>query len=181
MKEPAMPCLSEAHFSGIELEDKTGQDGNLQLRTDLLSPPGGWTTDTGSLTGAPVCYALGTDSQQQVEDAKQWSFSHQTFYELNTIAPPLHKLIFLRVGMQWKNTIPLHLEGDNLYITFRDNLATRGDCQAAVPCIALESVALDSFSLDVTLRLPGRYSMALVTNQQGNDWRVYESEWVVVP
>jgi hypothetical protein len=59
----------------------------------------------------PKCAALGTDSLQNVADADQWNFQHLTAkIGDGTIAPPLLKVIFLRAGTQWKNTIQFHYQ-----------------------------------------------------------------------
>ncbi|MDB5033155.1 MAG: hypothetical protein JWQ98_396 [Chlorobi bacterium] len=78
-----------------------------------------------TLASAPLCVALGTDSQQKIADAAQWNMQHTTANL--TVAPPLRKVIFLRGGLDWEMHIPLSF-GASTYTTvelsFRDNAGT---------------------------------------------------------
>ena len=153
-----------------------------------FSSPSGSTLPSASpiaLSSDPICFALGTDNLQNVADAAQWNFAHQTRNSSTKLAPPLSKVIFLRAGTQWEMKIPLSL-GPGTYVNFelsyRDNAGTRGDAQGTVPVISFSGTSFtDPLVLYVTLKQVGHVSMGLRAIDNAGNWSMYESEWIIVP
>jgi hypothetical protein len=128
---------------------------------------------------------LGTDNLQTVADADQWNFQHLTAkIGDGTIAPPLLKVIFLRTGTQWKNTIQLSLGGvtyNDLQLSFRDNAATRGDCRSTIPVISFTGGALTgTINLDVVLKTTGHFMIGLRAIDGSANKSMFEMEWKIV-
>jgi hypothetical protein len=157
--------------------------GVLKNNSTILDPTATWQTDVMSVGGLPVCKALGTDDKEKEADAAQWNFSHKTWYESGNVAPPLHKVLFLRAGTDWKMSIPLQMTAtlQTLFVTFRNNLATRGDAQGTIPVLELSIADNSAFILEVTLRFSAHVSMALIHTDSEESFRAYESEWLIVP
>ena len=162
----------------------TGPAAAFTLSSTYLGGP--WVASPFSIGSiSPKCVALGTDSIQNVADADQWNFQHLTSKAGDpTLAPPLTKLIFLRAGTQWKNSIQIAIGGatyNDLQLSFRDNAATRGDCRATIPVIAFTGGALtNTITLDVVLKTPGHFMMGLRAIDTLGNKSMFEMEWVVV-
>jgi hypothetical protein len=62
-------------------------------------------------TPAPSVTALETDNLQMVADAAQWNFQHLMLNAATNPALSLAKVIFLRGGMQWQNSIQITMGG----------------------------------------------------------------------
>ena len=147
---------------------------------------GPWITSPFSLSSTPpYVAALGTDNLQNVADADQWNFQHLTGKGGDTtITLPLLKVIFLRGGAQWKNSIRLTLGGatyNDLQLSFRDNAATRGDYRGTIPVISFTGGNLTAtITLEVVLKTFGEYTMGLRA-YDGSNISMFEMEWIVVP
>lgn len=151
----------------------------------MLDPPGGtWTANTAQIGTAPVITANGTDSQQKVEDAVMWNFRHLTKSDNTAIAPALEKLIFLRAGRDWTNTIQIDFGGTtytDIQLTFRNNSATRGDKQGTVPVISFTGSSwTGTQDLEVILLKPGLVQMGMRLIDNSSNWYYFEMEWNIV-
>ncbi len=137
------------------------------------------------LNGKPTCVALNS-SGDDPNDALQWNFAHLTRNLNANLAPPLDKVIFLRSGLRWEMKIPINL-GTGVYsdlqLSFRDNAGTRGDTSGTVPVIAFNTSATftGGVVLTVTLKYTGHAVMGLRAIDNGGNWSMYESEWIIVP
>ena len=68
MPQNPLDLIANAALGGVQ--------GVFANSTQFINPPGGiWVSSPISVNSATVL-ALGTDSQQQVEDAIQWVFQH---------------------------------------------------------------------------------------------------------
>jgi hypothetical protein len=155
-----LDLIANAKFGNIQ--------GALKNSTNFGNP-GSW-TEVGSnivIASAPVCIALGTDSQQKVEDAAQWNFSHLTWKGDSTVAPPLRRTIFLRAGNEWLNRIQFTISGmtpTNVQLSFLSNAATRGDDQGTWPVIDFTGTFVGA-TLEISILGRGPVQMGmLVTN-----------------
>jgi hypothetical protein len=114
------------------------------------------------------------------------NFSHQSADIVTSVAPPLRKVLFLKAGTAWENSIQITLSGggnyDQFYLSFRDNNATRGDMTGTVPTIAWTGLSLSgTITLAVVLKSTGRANMGLVMrNSTSGDWSMFEMEWNIV-
>jgi hypothetical protein len=169
-----LDLIANAKFGSVQ--------GVLKSSTNFGNP-GSW-TEVGSnivIASAPVCIALGTDSQQKVEDAAQWNFSHLTWKGDSSFAPPLRRTIFLRAGDEWLNRIQFTISGmtpTNVQLSFLNNAATRGDAQGTWPVIDFTGTFVGS-TLDFTLLQAGQVRVGmLITN--GSTYYMYDMEWIIV-
>jgi hypothetical protein len=164
----------------------SGASASFTLSSTFLITTGTWTDTPFSIGPAlPKTTARGSDSLQNVADADDWNLEHRTAIIGDPLlAKCLQKLIFLHAGTQWKNTIQLSLGGavyNDLQLSFRDNLATRGDCKGTIPVLAFTGGALSgTINLDVVLKLTGHFMMALRATDGSGNKSVFEMEWVVV-
>jgi hypothetical protein len=143
---------------------------------------GSWRDPLVAISGKPTCCAAGTDAEQKLEEARYWTFAHQTYYGDLNAAKPLRKLIFLRGGVDWRMKIPLTFSSEwtNVLFSLRNNAATRGDAQGMVPVISFAGAYSGAHELEVSIRSFGQATMALVGTQSG-DTAMFEMEWVVMP
>lgn len=146
-----------------------------------------WGTNSVVLTGNTLCEAWETDNLWKVEDAAQWTMSHQTGNFASTIAPPLRKIVFLRGGRQWKNTLEVDLGATTfteIQLSFRDNAASAGNFAGAGPGTIPVFEWTGSFTGTIDLVLSfldmGRYSMVLKLRDGGNN-SMFEMEFIIVP
>jgi hypothetical protein len=179
---PRSPLDLIAYAATYEPTGGLISEGVFKNNSKILDPTATWQTDE-SFCGLPVCKALGTDDKEKEADAAQWNFSHKTWYESGNVAPPLHKVVFLRAGTDWKMSIPLQMteSHERLFVTFRNNLATRGDAQGTIPVLELSISGSEIFNLEVTLRFSAHVSMALIYTDSEESFGAYESEWLIVP
>jgi hypothetical protein len=130
---------------------------------------------------SPSCTALESDNLGMVANAAQWNFQRITANTSATLAPPLLKVIFLRVGTQWQMTIPLSFGAStftDVQLSFRDNAGTRGDSQATWPVIDFSGSFTGNVNLTLTVTTAGRFSM-LLRCDTGAAVQMYETEWVI--
>jgi hypothetical protein len=128
----------------------------------------------------PQVTALQSDNLGMVADAAQWNFQHLTANTAATLPAPLLKVLFMRAGSQWANTIPFNLGGStftNVQLGFRDNAATRGDAQATYPVIQWTGSFTGNTPMLITFTTGGRYSLMLRCDTGS---AVQYSEWEVV-
>ena len=161
-----------------------GAIGAYANSATYINPPGSQVASPFAYNGTPTCAALGADNQQNVADANQWNFSHQTRNASATLALPLQRVIFLRGGTQWEMSIPINFGGatySDLQLSFRDNAGTRGDMSGTVPVIAFSGLFTGSQTLTVTLKQLGRVNMGLRVIDGSAQWSMFEMEWIIVP
>ena len=166
-----LELISFASINGI-----TGIPENNAALTD---PTLQWTGPANVLpTGPAVCSARGTDNQERVADAAQWNFQHRTWFETANIAYPTQKILVLRGGREWKMTVPLLADCDvqDVLLTYRNNLVTRGDAQGTIPVLRFANVNNQQLSLIVTLAGGGIHDMVFITITD-NDWFAADAEW----
>ena len=85
----------------IAYADLGGTAGTVINSSSFLITAGIWSASPFTIVSAPLCVALGSDSLQNVADARQLNFQHLTA-KAEILSPvPLNKLIFLRGGTQW--------------------------------------------------------------------------------
>lgn len=170
-----LDLVVNAKFGGIQ---------GVLLNSNNFAYPGVAWTEVGNnivIASKPVCVALGTDSQQKVEDAAQWNFSHLTWNDDSELAPPLRRTIFLRAGDEWINRIPFTISGmtpTNMQLSFLDNAATRGDTQGTWPVIDFTGSFVGG-TLDVTLLRASVYRMGLLFTN-GSTFEMLDMDWLVV-
>jgi hypothetical protein len=163
------------------------------VNAQLGATPGAFVNSTNFNTGTfatnavviqsgqtPQVSALQSDNLGMVADANQWNFQHLTANTSVTLPQPLLKVLFLRAGSQWANSIPLNLGTGpftNVQFGFRDNAATRGDAQATYPVIQWTGSFSGNTPLLITFAAAGRYSLMLRCDTGS---AVQYSEWEVV-
>jgi hypothetical protein len=166
----------------VLLYAKLGTTEGIPGSTLYFNQPasGVWRDPLVSISGKPSCYAAGTDSQQKVEEAKYWTFSHLTWHGDINAPKALRKLVFLRGGPEWKMKIPLTFtsEWTDVMLSLRNNAATRGDAQGTVPVISFAGAFSGAVELEIAIKTFGQLSMALVGTQSG-DTAMFEMEWIV--
>lgn len=162
-----------------------GTQATFARSTDFLQTT--WATNTVALTGNTLCEAWETDNFWKVEDAAQWTQSHQAGNFTSSIAPPLRKVVFLRGGRQWKNTLEVALGGStftDIQLTFRDNAASAGNfagsSNGSVPVFKWTGSFTGTVGLQLSLKDMARVSMVMKLVTGGNH-SMFEMEWIVVP
>ena len=144
--------------------------------------PGTWVTSPFVIASNPTASALGTDNIQKVADASQWNFQHLTA-SLSAATPlPLQKIIFLRGGTEWQNTIVINFGGSTyteVQLGYLENAATRGDKQGTYPVVSWTGSFTGTVSLTVTFKHSGRYNVGLWA-KSGSNYSMFEMQWVVV-
>ncbi len=151
--------------------------GTFERSTMYVAPVGGWVTNKESgepfwyLEAAPVCSAYATEQGAMVADAAQWMFDHKTMYTGSVseprepqVAPPVTRVLYMRVGSEWKNTVGIRFSDNlsNVQLTFTRNLMTRGDEQGTYPVLSFGSYPQETTkNLILTFATPGIYSLAL--------------------
>lgn len=152
-------------------------------------PPTAWAPSPFAVNGQITCQANESDNMQMVSDARDWNMQHQTVDTSAFAALPIRKILFLRGGTQWMNSIPLSLgpgNYSNLQLSFRDNAATRGDYAGTYPVIEFANVGTPftgNVNLNVVLNMMGRVSMVIraIDNSVPGVWSMFEMEWMIVP
>lgn len=165
------------------------EPGTPTNSSNYATPAGGsvWITNPITITG-PTVSTNATDSGMMAEEAVEWNFSHKTASLGATIAPPLKKQIFMRAGVQWKNTMGLILPASpaftDLQLSFLENAGTRGDAQGTIPVIRWSAGAPYSGpkSLHLVLKQPGRFTLGLmgINNNSTPDWTMFELDIIAV-
>ena len=94
-----MPPKCPPHL--IAYADLGGTAGTVINSSSFVITAGTWSASPFTIVSAPLCVALGSDSLQNVADARQWNFQHLTA-KVDVLSPvPLNKLIYLWGGTQW--------------------------------------------------------------------------------
>ena len=166
-------------------------DVGVPFNSSVYSTPApfcSWIATPVVVSSGPTVSTNATDSGMMVQDAVDWSFSHKTANLLTTVAPPLHRLIFIRAGLEWKNVIPLNLGASPTFaileLSFLENAASRGDAQGTVPVIRWIAGAPFSGAKNLTLivKRPGRFTLGLmgINTNAPADWTMLELDIVAV-
>ncbi len=162
-----------------------GSQGVFAYSETFIDPPGGsWIASPIIYSAEAVCIALESDNQQMNADANQWNFKHQTVNTAAALAPPMHKVIYLRGGRKWQMDVFLDLgtSTSDLQLSFRDNAGTRGDYAGTIPVITFPGAHSGVVKLSLTLNHFGHIPMGLRMIDSGtSDWSMFEMEWVIVP
>ena len=133
------------------------------INSSTYAAPGTWSAALTTVNANPTVVALGTDNLQNVADAAQWNFQHQTANLLAATAPPLQKILFLKAGTNFQNNIVLAMGGTftELQLGFRDAAGTRGDAQGTYPVIDWTGSFGTTQTLGLTINRPGYYALGL--------------------
>lgn len=163
--------------------------GDWYLSNNYIQPgPGSvWIPSPITFAGQAVAITNASDEGQMNFDATSWNFQNKTVNNAATVAPPLRKVIFIRAGIQWMNTIPLGLGSSpsfvDLQLSFLENAATRGDMQGTVPVIRWASGPYSGpSSMSLVVKGPGRFTLGLmgINNNSTPDWSMFEMDIVAV-
>lgn len=190
--------------SWYDFDDMTPQDpldliALAKLNTDVgvptnsltyATPASGsvWITSPISISAGATVSTNATDSGMMVEDATQFNFSHKTASLGTGIAPPLRKVLFMRGGLQWSNSLllllPVSPQFTDLQLSFLDNGATRGDAQGTIPVIRWSAGAPFSGpkQLHLVLKQQGRFTLGLmgINNASTPEWSMLELDIIAV-
>lgn len=154
--------------------------------TDFLQTT--WANHAVAFSGNTLCEAWETDNLWKVEDAAQWTMVHQTGNFTSAIAPPLRKVVFLRGGRQWKNTLEVDLGATtftDIQMTFRDNAASAGNfansANGSIPVFLWTGNFTGKVNLVLSLQDFGRYSLVLKLKETALLQSMFEMEFIIVP
>lgn len=177
--------VPKSPFNIVEYAELGGQLGTFEYSSDYLTGGTALLTTPISVAGTPggVVEAWEGDNLQKVGDATMWTQQHKMTNTSNDVPPALHKMVFMRGGKAWKNTIPLDLgvAVDYVLLSFLENGGTRGDAQGQVPVIRFEALPAGQHLLTLTLRHYGEMSMGLATKATASgDKAMMEMDWVIV-
>ncbi len=178
--------VPQSPFDIVAYAEPGGQPGTFEYSSDYLTGGTALVTSPLSVASTPgVVDAWQSDDQQMVGDAQMWTQQHKMVNTSNDVPPALHKMVFLRGGTAWKNTIFLELGVgvDYVLLSFLENAGTRGDAQGQIPVIRFESLPLPPgvYPLTVTLKRSGAVSMGLATEATSSgDRAMMEMDWVIV-
>ena len=169
-------------FDLIAFAQFAGVNGEFEYSTEFLGTNGA--TTPLSLAAGGSLGAWGSDSGQKMGDADMWTMQHKMVNVSNLVPPPLHKLAFLRGGMEWKNTllVDVAVDLDYMMLSFLENAGTRGDAQGTVPVIRFDGpIIAGQHPLVLTLKTFGEVSMGLKTlATTSGDKAMMEMDWVIV-
>lgn len=163
--------------------------GTWYLSDNYSQPDTGsiWIDSPISVNGAVTVTTNATEQKQMVFDATSWNFQNKSTNTAASVAPPLRKVIFVRSGLEWINTVPLALGSSpdftELQLSLLENAATRGDMQGSIPVFRWASGPfLGSVLLQLVFRIPGRYALGLVgiNNASAPEWSMFELDIVAV-
>ncbi|HYM19863.1 MAG TPA: hypothetical protein VEW28_02550 [Candidatus Kapabacteria bacterium] len=149
-----------------------------------------WAANPWVFTGLASCTSLHSDDFLEINDAIQWTFSHQIVNPSSTLAIPMRKVMFMRGGTQWEMDITIDFGADtytDIELTLRDNAATSGDALSTslgtMPVISFAGNFTGQHSFRVTISQFGRMSMVLLAKDITSSplYSMFEMEWVVVP
>jgi len=138
-----------------------------------------------SVTGNPVCTALGTDNLENTADAAQWNFLNTTGSLGSSTAVPLRKIFFVRRGTQFQMNFPMTSGATNIVdvlLTFRFNLGTSGNVGASTPTVPVIAWRGYNTAGALTLGLTfnnsahGRQVLVVWTKDNGGNFAVFELE-----
>lgn len=169
------------------LDSDVGVPANSVLYSAPLSGSV-WIPSPFTITSGPLISTNAGDSGMMVQDAVDFNFSHKTANTATTIAPPINKIVFMRAGVQWRNTMLLNLGSSPTYsqleLSFLDNAATRGDAQGTIPVIRWSGGGPYSGpkTLTLILKQPGRFTLGLcaVNTLSTPDWSMFELDIIAV-
>ena len=143
-----------------------------------------WAATPLSILSDPKISALETDNKQKVADADQWQFSHLTWNDSTNLAKPLQKVVFLRGGTDWLNTLSFDFGGtaiEEVQISFLNNASTRGDKQGTIPVIRWTDQTLSgTASVTLVLKRFGQFTLGIWT-YDGTNYAMYELIIISVP
>lgn len=173
----------------VALASMNSTVGSFYNSSDYIMPSGSsvWVASPLAITGIPVVTANGTDNLQNVANAAQWNFSHVTGQVGSTIAPPVKKMVFMRAGIEWINTMIFSAPSSPAFTEFQlsmlENATTRGDAQGMIPVIRFNNGPYaTSVGLALTIKRPGRFQFGLlgINNNSTPDYSMFELDIIVV-
>ena len=149
----------------ISLATVYGVVGTWERVANYARPlgPSPWILTPYTITGECIVSTNGTDQIQNVSDADQWNFRNITTNVASTTAPPLRKVVFMKAGIGWTNSLPITTAAtiNELQLSFADNAATRGDAQGTIPVIRFLGPVTGATNLLLVLKKPGRFTLGL--------------------
>lgn len=151
-------------FDAIAFASFAGVDGVFEYSSDFIGTNAA--TTPLSLAAGGIVETWATDSGQMVGDAQMYTMQHKMVNVSSSVPPPLHKLAFVRSGIQWKNTllIDVGVDLDYMQLSFLENAGTRGDAQGQVPVIKFDGPIVNGqHILVLTLEYPMAISLGLMT------------------
>ena len=153
------------------------------LNSTTYANPSAWIDSPFAVNGEPTVAALGSDNLQNVADAAQWNFTHETWNSSSKLAPPLQNVIFLRGRTHWQNNIPINF-GSSSYVdielSFLDNAATRGDYAGTYPVISWTGSFTGSVTLHLTVKTMGQVKLGLRAIDSSGNYSMFELICMIV-
>ncbi|MBR9977952.1 MAG: hypothetical protein KFH87_07680 [Bacteroidetes bacterium] len=156
--------------------------GVFELSDDYLTES--WHESPISIVSAPIINALETTNMQKVANAEQWNFSHETWVSDPSLAPPLRKIVFMRGGVDWNNSIVLNFGSipiETVQLSFLNNAATRGDSHGSIPVIGWRGKSLtENIELDLVIKKYGQYTLGVWTSRD-QEYALFELVIISIP
>ncbi len=127
-----------------------------------------------------------------IEQALTWNGLHQMTVPNALLPLSVSKIIFLKAGTQFVNTIFLDWTGgttssSDVEISFRDNSTTSGIFQnAGTGTMPVFSFGASSYggtgrALTLSLLRTGRFPMAMRLIDSSGNYSMFEMDWIVLP
>ncbi len=159
--------------------------GVFKRSSTFLQPA--WVASPWAFTAPASCVSLHLDDQLEVNNAAQWTFSHQIFNNAASLPIPLRKVLFMRGGTQWEMDISIDFGADtysDVQLSLRDNGGTSGDFEDAatgtVPTIFFSGTFTGVQIFRVTISQFGRIAAAFVAkDNETGQYSMFEMEWVI--
>lgn len=151
------------------------------------NPPSTWGASPITITGEVGLISNDPTTAQTMFDGNAFNFSHTTANISANLAPPLRKIVFMKAGALWTNSLPLSFAGSpdvvDVQLSFMENAATRGDAQGTIPVLQWTGPMVGSQLLNLTLKHPGRFCLGIVTinNYSTPGWAMFELDVIVLP
>ncbi len=148
------------------------------------TPPSTWIASPVAIAGQVGLISNDPTTAQTNFDGNAYNFSHTTANIAATLAPPLRKIVFMKAGALWTNSLPLSFTGSpdvvDVQLSFLENAATRGDAQGTIPVIQWTTPQVGTKLLNLTLKHPGRFCLGIVTinNNSTPGWAMFELDVV---
>jgi hypothetical protein len=124
-----------------------------------------------------------------VNNAAQWNFSHKMVNVDTTLPPPLRKVLYVRGGVAWLNSVEIDFGGNNyvnVQLTVRDNGGVAGNfldsASGSIPVASFQGTYTGHQTLAFSTKgFFGRAMMCIVAkNNDTGVWSMFEMEWVIV-
>ncbi len=178
-------------IADINLTDSGQEPGIWSLESTFITPAVGsvWINSGIVISSINTVSTNHQDDEQMVFDALAWNMARQKSADFaSTIAPPLRKVVFMRSGIQWRNTFGLTFPASPTFtevqISLLDNAATRGDAQGTVPVFkwTAGSPYAGVVQLSMVLKKRGRFQLGILGIDTGSpaDWSMFELDIIAV-